>query len=109
MTEAMTDEIDKDLQFVFDWTIALTAWLERHPEAGISPRTALETLMHTMCSSVFVYWHADAETQLKILLAIRECHQFLLEEIPAPYAAPMAQLLFQPWADVLAMEERRAN
>jgi len=101
--------IEKDLQFTLEWSEALAAWLARHPEAHISHRTAWETLWQIVSSSVVVYYHADAESQLKILLALRECYQILQEEIREPYFTPMANALFEGWRSVLELEERGLN
>jgi hypothetical protein len=101
-------KVKNELEFVLEWTEAASTWLARHPEWTITPLTAFDTLVRIARDGVLVYCHASPENQLKILLAIRDCYEFLKEEYPEPYFTPMSQMLFAPWAGVLAMEEMKA-
>ena len=102
-------KVKDDLRFILEWSEAASMWLARHPECTISHMTAWDTMVRIVRDGVFVYCHASPEDQLKILLAIRDCYEFLKEEFPEPWFTPMSEMLFAPWAGVLAMEEVKAG
>ena len=86
---------------------ACDLWLAAQP-VQLNLRTAIEVLWRTAYAGALKYEdEPDPVTKHNMLLSIRECYRMLQREIPAPYCAQIARVLFEVWLDVFEDEAER--
>ena len=103
------DQLMHAVPIIDERITACDYWLAAQPVA-LSLRTCIEVMWRTVYASALKYdEESDPITKHCMLLSTRECYRMLMRAFPAPYAAQIAQVLFDEWLDVLNTEEERAE